>query len=306
MVRTLHGPWHTLYTQCRVLHAFFSLPDDFESSPVLSKKAKTTEVRGQKEAVNSLANRAKTLKQEPENDLSGPPKKARQSRDERQFNKATEQALKDSMRAVAHTDHQESPIHTPSRQGLEEGTIQALNHSYVTLYPILVAGKDGDYHPIDQEEGDDYSSGYDGTSDSDFEVAAPPAPNKSKPAKTKSVAAQEPKNTTTKLSRTETDNGGKGNLKPPPKTVVETVSRTRQKAAITLSPSLSSKISRVLSPKSPLPGFHGTPGLGKRRLPNWTPPGQTMTPYCDLDDLLCFRSSWWGEQDNGKWGNSYD
>lgn len=125
------------YSMIRVrVYTPHSFPDDFESSPVLSKKAKSTEGRGQKETVSSsLANRAKSLKQESEV-LSGPPKKARQSRDERQFSKATEQALRDSLRAVANRDHQESPTHTPSRQGLEEGIY--CFRPFPPLYPILI------------------------------------------------------------------------------------------------------------------------------------------------------------------------
>lgn len=260
---------------------------------MLSKKGRSAEERGQKKTTNPpVVSRSKALQQEPEAP-SGPPKKARQSRDERQFDKDTDQALKESMGT---TVCQKSTEPAPSQPGLEEGTvhtIQLIIHTHILLLHCNYAtGKDSDYLPLNEEDNDDYSSGYDEASDSDFETSGPPAPKKSKPTKTKSVAAQSNGQPGTARARTEAagrKTSGEGRAHPPPKTVIENMSRTRhntQKAATvpTSSPaattatvlpnSLSSKSTTVIPPKSPLPGCHGTPTLGKRRLPNWTPPGE--------------------------------
>lgn len=84
---------------------------------MLSKKVRSAEEKGQKKTSNSPL--VSALQQESE----VPPKKARQSRDKRRFDKDTEQALRESMGA---TVCQEPPEQAPSRQGLKEGNFYTL------------------------------------------------------------------------------------------------------------------------------------------------------------------------------------
>lgn len=103
---------------------------------MLSKRGRSAEERDQKKTSNSpLVGRDKALQQEPEVPV-GPPKKARQSRDERQFNKDTDQALRESMGATVGQDP-ESPEPAPSRPGLKEGTVYTLRHTHFLLLTML-------------------------------------------------------------------------------------------------------------------------------------------------------------------------
>lgn len=104
---------------------------------MLSKKGRSAEERGQKKTSNPpLVSRSKALQQEPEAP-SSPPKKARQSRDERQFDKDTDQALRES---IATTVCQQSTEPAPSRPGVEDGTVHTLQliiHTHILLLTLL-------------------------------------------------------------------------------------------------------------------------------------------------------------------------
>ena len=139
------------------------------------------------------------------------------------------------------------------------------------------AGEDTEYQPLREEES---SSGSGGASDSDFSVSSPPQ-------KTKAAAKPKHQRTATAIKRP-TGEGerkkrtrevgadiNKDSTKSSSMTVVRTTKPhvKRVTAVATQSPKNTTAV-ESRSSSQPAAGCNGTPGLGMRRMPHWTPPGE--------------------------------
>ena len=264
-----------------------SFVDDFESSPAPHKKAKPQQ-QGREGARTSTDGAVAQREQDCE---------VRPSRDERKFSRDTEKALRKS----------EIPASTESSDGHPSpplpacgDTVRNGTQKYVGVYTIMLyvcvcvcvwtygtvdsqlsmglfqtAGKDGDYEPEDgeeREEEEEFVSGPGESSDNDFSVSSPPR-KKTKPAARQTAKT---KRSSTTALKTEVTQRGRGrgerektvNCKPATlacRTKQGSVSKPTSQPSHTL-PSTNN----TCTVKSPLPG---TPGLGMRRMPRWTPPG---------------------------------
>ena len=212
-----------------------------------------------------------------------PSKKTRPSRGERQFNKDTEKALRESTStssggASHETATPEEPLldNPPTKQNRENGTVInkfSPNH-YRDVYRCF-AGEDNEYHPLREEE--DSSSGSGGASDSDSSVSSPPQ------RKRKAAAAKPKHQKTVTATKRQTGGGGRkrtsevgasrDRTKPSPATVVCTI-KPHAKGVTTVASQSSPKNTTAVEPRNSSQPAAGTPGLGMRRMPHWTPPGE--------------------------------
>lgn len=92
---------------------------------MLPKKQRQEEKRHKKVANATLAGEGKSSEQQSVL-TSDPPKKGRQSRDERQFDKDVEKALRDSTREISNSPDaaevcQKTPEHTSHPQSVKKG-----------------------------------------------------------------------------------------------------------------------------------------------------------------------------------------
>ena len=261
---------------CIMAFPLYCLPGDFESSPVQQKKPRLERPeRGQKTV--STAPPPPTAAAVAQPVLSSDQLKEgcrRLSRDERQFGKDVERALKDSAKENS------NPPSEGSQRTVEDQKASADADSPPT------GQDDSDFHPSEEEKEEDVLSGPDSSSDSDFDASPPPK----KAAKTEGAAKSTAgKKTTTAITKTAaarkragagadrkevaTAVAGKTTCNTVKTSKPTTAARTKSSTQ-TAAPFSSSPPTATVLPKSPLPGHHGTPGLGVRRMPKWTPPGQ--------------------------------
>jgi hypothetical protein len=223
--------------------------DDFESSPVLPRKAVRGEQgtgRGSKPGYTPMPTAAgtsqKALTESPKKDSSGdvgpPPKKARQSLDERQFSKDTDTALRES-------------------------AMDASSPNVTSAHKL----KDTEYKPPGdgEEEEEEYFSEGDVSSDSDFNDAGPQL-SKGGVRKNKKPAGRGSHSTAV----------GTATRKNPQQKSVS------KKAANTIGVETENKLkTAVPTAKTVLltptalssPSVSSSPRLGVRKMPKWTPPG---------------------------------
>ena len=222
--------------------------DDFESSPVLPRKAVRGEQgtgRGSKPGYTPMPTAAgtsqKALTESPKKDSSGdvgpPPKKARQSLDERQFSKDTDTALRES-------------------------AMDASSPNVTSAHKL----KDTEYKPPgggeEEEEEEEYFSEGDVSSDSDFNDAGPQL-SKGGVRKNKKPA-------------------GRGSHSTAVGTTTRQQKSVSKKAANTIGVETKNKLkTAVPTAKTVLltptalssPSVSSSPRLGVRKMPKWTPPG---------------------------------
>jgi hypothetical protein len=220
--------------------------DDFESSPVLPRKAVRGEQgtgRGSKPGYTPMPTAAgtsqKALTESPKKDSSGdvgpPPKKARQSLDERQFSKDTDTALRES-------------------------AMDASSPNVTSAHKL----KDTEYKPPGdgEEEEEEYFSEGDVSSDSDFNDAGPQL-SKGGVRKNKKPA-------------------GRGSHSTAVGTTTRQQKSVSKKAANTIGVETENKLkTAVPTAKTVLltptalssPSVSSSPRLGVRKMPKWTPPG---------------------------------
>ena len=241
--RELAGIWVGLSSNDTSTH-----PDDFESSPVLPRKAARGEpgTRGAKSSNRTstltAANKvvSETSKKNPTDvrDSGPPPKKARQSRDERQFSKDTEKALRESIVETSLLD-------------------VASSHK-----------EDTEYRPAgDEEEEEEYLSGAGDSSDSDFSEAGLPS---SKTGREKKAPAGR--------GGTSTAVGKTTQKKPVEKKSKKVANKIEVESKKTMSVSTSKPVMSIptglVSPSPTLSSSSSSsPRLGVRKMPKWTPPG---------------------------------
>lgn len=241
--RELAGIWVGLSSNDTSTH-----PDDFESSPVLPKKAargepgtRSAKSSNRTSTLTTAANKvvSETSKKNPTDvrDSGPPPKKARRSRDERQFSKDTEKALRESVAETSLPD-------------------VACNHK-----------EDTEYRPAgDEEEEEEYLSGAEDSSDSDFSEAGPPS---SKTGRKKKAPAGR--------GGTSTAVGKTTQKKPVEKKSKKVANKIEVESKKTMSVSTSKPVMSIptglVSPSPTLSSSASSPRLGVRKMPKWTPPG---------------------------------
>ena len=155
------------------------------------------------------------------------------------------------------------------------------------------AGEDTEYQPLREEESSSESGG---ASDSDFSVSSPP--------QKKTKAAAKPKHQKTATATKRPTGGGerkkrtrevgadinKDNTKPSPTTGVHATKPHVKRVTATVASRSPMNTTAVESRSSsqPAAGCNGTPGLGMRRMPHWTPPGEGDFRHCFLLENFCF------------------
>lgn len=244
--------------------------DDFESSPVPRKKAKSQPGSDGADTPTDRAARGREI----ESDT----KKTRPSRDERRFSRDVERALRKSEDPAStgcsdgHTPPSLPPRgDTTAENGIIANMYMCVDILYGTAAINLfqTAAKDGEYKPEDgegEEEGEEFVSGPgESDDDDDFSVSSLPR-KKTKPAAKTTTKTKRP----SKTEMSERPGGrGHGASGKPARTKQGCVSKPASQSSQTKSSTNST--CTVKSPISPLPG---TPGLGMRRMAKWTPPGE--------------------------------
>ena len=170
-------------------------------------------------------------------DSGPPPKKARQSRDERQFSKDTEKALRESVVETSLPD-------------------VACNHK-----------EDTEYRPAgDEEEEEEYVSGVEDSSGSDFSEAGLPS---SKTCRKKKAPAGRG-GTSTAVGKTTQKKPVEKSKKVANKIEVE----SKKTMSVSTSKPVMSIPTGLVSPSPTLSSSSSSsPRLGVRKMPKWTPPG---------------------------------
>lgn len=199
---------------------------------------------------------------EPQKQNKSLTKRPRLSRDERRFDKDTEKSLTVSMETVSNT------LTTPCEE-----------HSSVCQETPHPPNSDLDYQPPkqDEEECEEEEKSL-SESDSDFSDAAPPQKKKTtRPTKTaKTVRGGNNAGATNRKMETIVERAHVGKKQETNHSTIAHRTKSEKSASDVHTPSTSI----TNTPKSNVTksSLVSSPGqLGMRRMPNWTPPGETYT-----------------------------